>query len=124
MLFCLCGIISPGVYKPDIFPPIPSPKIPGIGVTFEKLNEMLVDEAKSRGDFEEAERISRETEEETLARYDRMRNQVSGVRDQMREQVSGVRDQIGAGGLGSGACVGPSAETRKKLRNRRKKRKK
>ena len=85
---------------------MPSPKIPGIGVTFEKLNEMLVDEAKSRGDFEEAERISRETEEETLARYDRM------------------RARNGAGGLGSGACVGPSDETRKKLREKRKKKKK
>ena len=107
------GLFSPGTYRSDTYPPMPAPKIPGIGVTYEKLNEMLVDEAKSRGAFEEAERISRETEEETLARYDRMRN-----------QVSGVKDQIESKNLRTGTFDGPSEETRKKLRNRRKKRKK
>jgi hypothetical protein len=90
-----------------IIPPMPLPKIPEIGLNEKELRKLLMDEAKSRMDMAEAGIIARESLEELVERF--YRNSGFGC------QVSGIRNR-------EGPRSGPSDETRKKLREKRKKR--
>ena len=94
-----------GVHK---IKPMPLPKIPGLGINEAELRSLLMNEAKSRGDFEEAQTIRREKFDQLMERFHKLKDPEPEV--PARHPVTGPRS-------------GPSDETRKKLREKRKKRK-
>ncbi len=100
------GIISAGTYKPSVYHPLPDPKIPDIGMSTNELRRLLMDEAKSRGDMAEAGMIARESGDQLLDRFRKFQQPVKASAPPMKAPRSG-----------------PSDETRKKLREKRKKRK-
>ena len=118
------------------YPPIPFPKIPGIGLDESELRKLLMDEAKSRLDMAEAGLIAREPLDRLIERFKRL----SGQGEWIGGQESGSRNQNivqsdqrtvnGGRGLepvlsqaGGPPRSGPSEETRRKLREKRKKKK-
>ena len=100
------GIITPGTYRPSVYHAAPEPKIPDIGMNTNELRRLLMDEAKSRGDMAEAGMIARENGEQLLERFRQFQQPVKASAPPMKAPRSG-----------------PSDETRKKLREKRKKRK-
>lgn len=108
------GILNSETYN---FPPYqakPLPKIPGLGLTEKELKQFLMDEAKSRGNLTEAGIIAAESFEQHLERFKKMK------REGKLSQQYALPDDC------KNNCqqrYGPSNETRKKLREKRKKRK-
>ena len=105
----------PAEWRSRIFRRASLPKIPGIGLDEMELRKLLMDEAKSRMDMAEAGIIAQEPVEKLVERFDFLRCQDSGTRCQ----------NLGSRNKEQGAIArsGPSDETRKKLREKRKKRK-
>lgn len=108
------GILNSENYK---FPPYrskPLPKIPELGLTEKELKEFLMDEAKSRGSLTEAGIIAAESLEQHIERFKKMN------REGRLSQQYPLPDESRRYGQ---QRSGPSGETRKKLREKRKKRK-
>ena len=89
--------------------PMPLPKIPGLGIDEIELRRLLMDEAKSRGDFAEAGIIAKEKINLLMERFRKLKD---------------PEPEIPGRHPGIGTRSGPSDETRKKLREKRKKNKK
>ena len=102
------GIISPGpMIRPSMIRPakIFSPeKIPGLDITPDELRKLLMDEAKSRGNMAEAGIIAAEDLDKLVERWENLMRQGRVQKDPASRPRSG-----------------PSDETRKKLREKRKK---
>ena len=88
------------------YKPMPLPKIPGLGINEIELKTLLMDEAKGRGDFTEAGIIARENFDQLMERFHKLQD--AGPEVPTRQPGK----------------AGPSDETRKKLREKRKKNKK
>ena len=104
------------VYKEaPVYRPTPFPKIPGLGISELELKRLLIDEAKSRRDMTEVSVIAREGLEPMMERFKKLQQDrgISVGSDPGGSQQLSQRDPRS----------GPSAETRKKLREKRKKRK-
>ena len=97
------------------FAPMPLPKIPGIGLNEKELRQLLMDEAKSRMEMGEAGIIALESVEKLVERFEKLRVQRAMANGQ--SFGSRIKEQ------GASARSGSSDETRKKLREKRKKRK-
>ncbi|MBQ6518336.1 MAG: hypothetical protein IJI14_06430 [Anaerolineaceae bacterium] len=97
----------PAEFRDPIIRPYPVPKINGLGLTPRELKQLLMDEAKKRGDMAEAGIIAAETTNQLIERFKKF---------QEPERVRGSDPQ-------NDPRSGPSAETRKKLREKRKKKK-
>lgn len=93
----------PEEFRDHIIRAHPLPKIPGLGLNIKELRQLMMDEAKIRGDLAEAGIIARENEEQLIERF---------VKSQEIQKTSPPAP-------GSG----PSSEIRKRLREKRKKRK-
>lgn len=105
-------------YKPAFYPPLPLPKMPGIGMNEKELRKLLMDEAISRMNMAEAGIIAREPLEKLVERFKKRSGQQPGTLKSSAVSVqSSSRDPIAKN------RSGPSDETRKKLREKRKKRK-
>ncbi len=105
------SLISPGrTINPGRF--IPPMKIPEIGMEPGQLRKLLADEAKSRGDFSEAEKISHEDFDLLMERFRKLRDEGRIIEKRPRSVTQETRPPSG-----------PSAETRKKLREKRRKKK-
>ena len=108
------GFLESGTYD---FPPYPAkqlPKIPGIGLNEKELKQLLMDEAKSRGNMAEAGIIAAESFEQHLERFMNLQKERQRLR---QNQAASPENKI------SQKPSGPSAETRKKLREKRRKKK-
>ena len=103
------GLFGSAPFEPQPFRPMPLPKIPGIGLNEAELKKLLMDEAKSRGDMTEAGIIAGESVQDNIRRYYRLKGSGPGEKIQRTD----IRDPRS----------GPSDETRKKLREKRKKKK-
>ncbi len=102
------GFFGSAPFEPKPFRPMPLPKIPGIGLNEVELKRLLMDEAKSRGDMTEAGIIAAESAQENIRRFFKLK----GLEADLRNKEQGAREPRS----------GPSDETRKKLREKRKKR--
>ena len=100
------GIITPGTYKPSVYHARTEPKLPDIGMNTNELRRLLMDEAKSRGDMAEAGMIAAESPEKLIERFQKFQRAAKSSAPPVR-----------------GPRSGPSDETRRKLREKRKKRK-
>ena len=89
--------------------PMPLPNIPGLGINEIELRKLLTDEAKSRGDMAEAGLIARESFDQLMERF---------------KKLSGSKPEDLMKHPGGSSRSGPSDETRKKLREKRKKNRK
>ena len=115
------GFLGSAPFEPKPFPPMPLPKIPGIGLNEVELKKLLMDEAKSRGDMTEAGIIAAESVQENIRRFYRIKERGSRSREQGTK--AGDQGACGKGAMVRGPGASPSDETRKKLREKRKKRK-
>ena len=97
----------PEQFRDHIIKPHPLPKIPGTGLNLNELRLLLMDDAKRRGDMAESEIIAHENEFQLIDRFQKFQ--------QMPTSVNRKPDSRNG--------PGPSAETRKKLREKRKKKK-
>ena len=97
------------VYRTPVYPPEKFPNIPGLGINEIELRGLLMNEAKSRGALDEAETILRENLEQLIERF---------------HKLSETEPEVPSRHPGMAPRTGPSAETRKKLREKRKKNKK
>lgn len=98
----------PAEFRDPIIRPYPLPKIPGINLNIKELKQLLMDEAKRRGDMAQAGIIARENEKQLIDRFLKFQELDRPPRPSGPEETP---------------RSGPSAETRKKLREKRKKRK-
>ncbi|MBQ6344200.1 MAG: hypothetical protein IJI41_13845 [Anaerolineaceae bacterium] len=116
------GLLKAGTYEPKTYPPIPLPKIPGIGLGPKELKKLLMDEAKSRGDMAEAGIIAAESIDEDIQRFLKMRGHEPGTESQRSgpSQGSDFKVQSSNNVPNREIRTGPSDETRKKLRAKRK----
>ena len=96
----------PEEIRTQIYRPYPPPKVPGTGLNIKELHKLLMDEAKSQGDMDEAAVIAKESEEQLIERFRKFQKLCASDDPPERDRRSG-----------------PSAETRKKLREKRKKKK-
>ena len=112
------GLLEPGFFEPKIFRPMPLPKIPGIGLNEKELRKLLMDEAKSRGDMAGAGIIAAESVEENIQRFLKLRDE-----DSEKMKGSNFKAQSSNNVPNREIRIGPSDETRKKLRAKRKKKK-
>ena len=115
------GFFGSAPFEPKPFRPMPLPKIPGIGLNEDELKKLLMDEAKSRGDMTEAGIIAAESVQENIRRFYRIKERGSRSREQGTK--AGDQGACGKGSMVRGPGTSPSDETRKKLREKRKKRK-
>ncbi len=107
------SLISPGrTINPGRF--IPPMKIPEIRMEPGQLRKLLADEAKSRGDFSEAEIIAHEDFDLLMERFRKLRDE-----GRIIDKKPGTCNMTQA----DRSRMGPSDETRKKLREKRKKKK-
>ena len=97
------------VYRTPVYPPEKFPNIPGLGINEIELRGLLENEAKSRGAFDEAKTILGENVDELIERF---------------HKLSDTEPEVLSRHPGMASRSGPSAETRKKLREKRKKNKK
>ena len=97
------------VYKAPVYRAAKLPTIPGLGINELELRRLLANEAKSRGDFDEAQTIQRENFDQLMERF----HKLSDPEPEARPLHPGKNPRSG-----------PSDETRKKLREKRKKNKK
>lgn len=103
------GVITP-MYRPQVYRPMPFPKITGVGLNPVELRKLLMDEAKSRGDMSEAGIIAQEKIDQLIERFQNLQKEGRIIKKTDPPPVRNLRS-------------GPSAETRKKLREKRKKNK-
>ena len=94
--------------EPAIFRAEKLPNIPGLGINENELRELLMNEAKSRGATDEAQTILRENVGQLVERF---------------YKLSDTEPEVPPRHPGMASRSGPSDETRKKLREKRKKRK-
>ena len=102
------------------YPPIPFPKIPGIGLDESELRKLLMDEAKSRLDMAEAGLIAREPLDRLIERFKKLSGQGSVAGGQW-EGIGGQEAGPVIPQAGAPPRFGPSEETHRKLREKRKK---
>ena len=104
------------------YPPFPFPKIPGIGLDESELRKLLMDEAESRLDMAEAGLIAREPLDRLIERFKKLSGQGSVAGGQW-EGIGGQEAGPVIPQTGGPPRSGPSGETRRKLREKRKKKK-
>lgn len=103
-----------------IIPPMPLPKIPGLGLNEKELRQLLMDEAKSRMDMTEAGIIAREPVSKLVERFEKLSGLFPASGGQKSDAMVPLRDS-GRRDSDVHSRSGPSDETRKKLREKRKK---
>ena len=127
------------MYRPQYIRPKSYPVLPDLGMNELQLKTMLMDEAKSRGDMTEAGIIAHEKLDQLMERFKKLSGRDRGTGEDSVTDEDGCSkrclaspDRCGATSFALRHQVppgnrphshGPSEETRKKLRGKRKKKK-